>query len=226
MKIRHLKYSVIALLTSVVCIIFCITYEKVLKQEGDPNSMFHAIGVVANCVALSIIASSIFYYITDYFPKRRTQKTIALHIEESLKLLSKLGSETFTNISGKSFVSKSEFSTSCRKDLINDVINIVDDKSLFKKCISWIDYFEELHSLETLHFERVLIFESNIPVEVKICIENLKRDSSIINQFSCARNKYSEDKTKRMIVEYSEELYIHLTKLQNIFKLYKETTLF
>ena len=210
MKIRHFKYSQIALLISVVCIIFCVIYEKEIKQEGDSNCIFHAIGVVANCVALSIIASCIFYFITDYFPKRRTQKTISLHIEYTLQQLSKLGSETIANISGKSSVSKSEFSTSCRKDLINDVVIITDDKSLFKKCISWIDYFEKLHSLETLLFERVLVFESNIPVEVKICIENLKRDNSIVNKFSCARNKYSEDKTKRMIVGYSEELHSFL----------------
>lgn len=68
-----MSYSKIAIVILMLCIVYCILYESVLLKHEALNSFVYALGVVSNCVSLSIIASCIFYLVTDYFPKKQGQ---------------------------------------------------------------------------------------------------------------------------------------------------------
>ena len=98
MLFKNISYSKLALFLSILCITYCIIYESVLVKYEALNNFVYALGVVANCVALSIIASCIFYFVTDYFPKKHQQDQIHNYIISNLESLERIGKNAFLDI--------------------------------------------------------------------------------------------------------------------------------
>lgn len=107
--IGNMSYSKLALSLSILCIAYCILYESVLLKYEALNDFIYAVGVVFNCVALSIIASCIFYFVTDYFPKKHQQDQVRNYIISNLELLEEIGRNAFIDITHNSNPTKQEF---------------------------------------------------------------------------------------------------------------------
>lgn len=223
---KRFRYSRIALIIAVICVLFCISYEWIFKQYEAPSNFIYSLGVVANCVALSVIASCIFYFITEYFPKRHQQDMISQHLSALFDKLSSLGQEVMKDVAGENVFDKEPFIQNCTQNLHADLPVIIREKDYFKNDTNWFDYFETLNRIEKEHFQQALTFESNIPIEVKLSIEELKYDNSLINNIQQAKDVYAGDSQKRTLAVYAESLYEHITRLSNIDQLYNDTIRF
>lgn len=223
---KRFRYSRIALTIAVICVLFCILYEWIFKQYEAPNNFVYSLGVVTNCVALSVIASCIFYFITDFFPKRHQQAMISQHLSTLFAELSSLGQEALKDIAGESVSNKEIFIQSCTQNLHSEFPESIRKKDYFKNDSIWFDYFETVSRIEKTLLKKIITFESNIPVEVKLSIEKLKCDNSLINNVQHAKDVYAGDSQKRTLAVYAEGLYEHITTLSYLKKLYQDTTSF
>ena len=93
-----MSYSKLALLLSIFCIVYCILYENVLLKYEAFNDFVYTLGTISNCVALSIIASCVFYFVTDYFPKKHQYDQIRNYIISNLELLERIGRNAFLTL--------------------------------------------------------------------------------------------------------------------------------
>lgn len=217
-----MRYSIIALIVAIVCFIFCVLYESLFTLYEAPNHFVYSLGVVVNCVSLSIIASCIFYFITDFFPKLHQKNRINSYVQEQLSSLSELGRKAVIDILGKE--QQIDFTT-CSKDLLSEVGNFVQQDNCFEHSENWFDYFDTLKMKEDFYINRLSSFESNIPVEVKLTLVNLAGKPCVIRDTSKGREAYNCDSTKRMISSYAEEIKEHINSLGNILELYNRNSI-
>ncbi|MBE6327747.1 MAG: hypothetical protein E7077_11975 [Bacteroidales bacterium] len=219
-----MSYSKKALFISIICIIYCLLYELFFIKKEAACEFIYALGVVCNCVALSIIASCIFYFITDYFPKKHQQETANQNIISNLEVLKKIGEKAFIDITGKSSLTKLEFSKVCNDvDLLQQPKNSQDD-ILFSKVNNWFEYFDCMHKAEKCQIAKIMEFESIIPVEVKLIFIELQKENSIFTDNSLYRKIYNEDINKRSIKAHINDIYSHLSSLVEITDLYNKTS--
>lgn len=110
-------------------------------------------------------------------------------------------------------------------NLNTDIPEDIRQRKFFNDAQNWFDYFKIVASIENALFYRILEFESNIPVEVKLSIDNLRHDMSILNNVQAAKDAYTEDKTKRTFNVYENALFEHLERLADILQLYARTSI-
>lgn len=219
-----MSYSKIALIISIVCIVFCLLYESVLLKFEALNSFVYALGVVSNCVALSIIASCIFYFVTNYFPQKHQLDQIRNYIILNLEMLEGIGRNAFFDIVGNSNPTKQEFMDSCNFDLMKREGVSSQDYSLLKNSTNWFEYFEYMHRTEACIIQQLLTFESMIPVEVRLIFIELQKRNTIFTNSKEYQKYYNSDKTKRSIKTYSNDIYCHLFSLVELKKIYNQTS--
>lgn len=227
MKLWKMPYSKKALLLAVGCMLFSIVYEWIITQIAPSNRFLRAFFAVLNCISLSVVSSCVFYIMTDYLPQKHQQCKISERVEGLLLRLSRLGNDTMMLICEKKDIEKDDFLKASEIDLIKDFPQAGRQLCSFSQNIStWFDYFEQMRTLENTLFRGLLIYESNIPIEVKIKIDELMTDVSIINMNDKAKAEYFGYKDKRTLTAYADDLYCHLNSLSNIHCLYKHSLQF
>lgn len=224
MLFKNISYSKLALFLSILCITYCIIYESVLVKYEALNNFVYALGIVANCVALSIIASCIFYFVTDYFPKKHQQDQIHNYIISNLESLERIGKNAFLDIVNNSNPTKKEFTDSCNLDLMEIKGSSNQENPLIAKSTNWFEYFNYIQSIETCIIRRLMIFESIIPVEVKLIFIELQKENTIFSNNKLYMNYYKNDKNKRSIKVYANDIYSHIFYLVELKNIYNKTS--
>ena len=219
-----MSYSRIAKVISLICIVYCIFYESVLLKYEAINSFTYALGVVSNCVALSIIASCIFYFVTDYYPKKHQLDQIRNYIISNLELLEGIGKNAFTDIVGNSNPTKQDFIDCCNCDLMKREGNSSQDNILLRETTNWFEYFDNMQRIEACIIQQLLTFESMIPVEVRLKFIELQKKNTIFTDKKKYQNYYNSDKTKRSIKAYANDIYSHLASLVELKNKYNQTS--
>ena len=219
-----MSYSRIALVISICCIAYCILYESVLLKYEALNSFIYALGVVLNCVALSIIASCIFYFVTDYFPKKHQLDQIRIFIISNLEMLERLGKNAFLDIVRNSNPTKQDFMDCCDFDLMERKGVSCQENILIAKSANWFEYFDYMQRTEACIIQKLLTFESMIPVEVRLEFIELQKKNTIFSDSREHQNKYNSDKNKRSIKSYANDIYSHLSSLVELKELYNQTS--
>ena len=208
-----MSYSKIAIVISMLCIVYCILYESVLLKHEALNSFVYALGVVSNCVSLSIIASCIFYLVTDYFPKKHQLDQIRNYIISNLELLEGIGKNAFTDIVNNSNPAKQDFMNCCDFDLMKRA-----------KSTNWFEYFDYMQRTEACVIQQLMIFESMIPVEVRLIFIELQKKNTIFSDSKEYIKYYNNDKTRRSIKAYANDIYSHLFSLVELKNIYNKTS--
>lgn len=204
--------------------VYCILYESVLLKYEALNSFVYALGVVSNCVALSIIASCIFYFVTDYFPKKHQQDQIRNYIISNLEMLEGLGENAFTDIVNNSNPTKQDFMDCCDIDLMKREGISRQDNLLFAKSTNWFEYFDYMQKTEACVIQRLMTFESMIPVEVRLIFIELQKKNTIFSDSKEYKKYYNNDKTRRSIKAYANDIYSHILSLVELKKVYNTTS--
>lgn len=219
-----MSYSKIAIVISMLCIVYCILYESVLLKHEALNSFVYALGVVANCVSLSIIASCIFYLVTDYFPKKHQLDQIRNYIISNLELLEGIGKNAFTDIVNNSNPTKQDFMNCCDFDLMKREGVSSQDNLLIAKSTNWFEYFDYMQRTEACVIQQLMMFESMIPVEVRLIFIELQKKNTIFSDSKEYMKYYNNDKTRRSIKAYANDIYSHLFSLVELKNIYNKTS--
>lgn len=219
-----MSYAKLSLFIAIICIVYCILYESVLLKYEAYNDFTYALGVVFNCVALSIIASCIFYFVTDYFPKKHQQDQIRNYIISNLELLGKIGKNAFIDIVNKNNPTQQEFIDNCDLDLFTLPQTTSLENQSFQKPTNWFEYFELMYRMETCIIEQLMMFESMIPIEVKLKFIELQKRNTIFSDSKSYKQFYNSDKTKRSIKVYANDIYGHIYFLVELKRIYNKTS--
>lgn len=218
-----MSYSKLALILSILCIVYSILYESVLLEYEALNNFIYAIGVVFNCIALSIVASCIFYFVTDYFPRKHQQNQIQNYIISNLELLGKIGRNAFIDIVNNSNPTQEEFIDCCDVDLMNRESHSKQEILLLAKSQNWFEYFDNMQNIEICIIKRLMIFESMIPIEVKLKFIELQKENTIFSNKKLYIDYYNSDKCKRSIKAYASVIYNHIFSLIELKNIYNQT---
>lgn len=219
-----MSYSKLALSLSILCIAYCILYESVLLKYEALNDFIYAVGVVFNCVALSIIASCIFYFVTDYFPKKHQQDQVRNYIISNLELLEEIGRNAFIDITHNSNPTKQEFMDCSNLDLMKKEAASSQENSLFAKSTNWFEYFGYMQKAETCIIQQLMIFESMIPIEVRLIFIELQKENTIFSDSKLYMRFYNNDKSKRTVKVYANDIYNHISSLVKLKSIYNQTS--
>ena len=218
-----MSYSKIAIVISIVCIIYCILYESILLKYEAVSDFVYALGVVSNCVALSIIASCIFYFITDYLPQKHQQTQTRNYIIKNIELLEEIGKNAFIDIVNISNPTKQEFINCCDFDLMKKDGRSSQNDLLFTKIDNWFDYLDCIWKTEACIIQRLMIFESIIPIEIRLIFIELQKENTIFSDSKTYRGFYNSDNTKRSIKIYANDIYSHISSLVELKITYNKT---
>lgn len=219
-----MSYSKIALVISIIGAVFCLLYESVFLKYEAPNDFIYALGVVTNCVALSVIASCIFYFVTVYFPKKHERDQIRKHIISNLELLEGIGKNAFKDIVKRCNPNEQEFTENCNQDLMQRLGSSNQDNPLFAKASNWFEYFDRIHKTEKSIIQQLMIFESMIPIEVRLELIELQKQNTLFSDSKSFQEVYNSDITKRSIRVYSKDIYSHLLSLTELKNIYNKTS--
>ena len=220
-----MSYPRIAVFISIFCASYSILYVSVLLKYEASNSFVYALGVLFNSVALSIIASCIFYLVTDFFPKKHQLDQIRNYVISNLEILEGIGKNAFTDILKKSNPTQQEFKKLCNFDLMQREVTSCQDNSLIAKSTNWFEYFTKMHKMETDVIHKLMIFESMIPIEVRLIFIELQKENTIFSNAHEYKKKYDGDKSKRNFIAYADDIYSHLSLLVEIVDTYNKTSI-
>lgn len=219
-----MSYPRIAVFISIFCASYSILYVSVLLKYEASNSFVYALGVLFNSVALSIIASCIFYFVTDFFPKKHQLDQIRNYVISNLEILEGIGKNAFTDILKKSNPTQQEFKKLCNFDLMQREVTSCQDNSLIAKSTNWFEYFTNMHKMETDVIHKLMIFESMIPIEIRLIFIELQKENTIFSNVH-EYKKYDSDKSKRNVIAYADDIYRHLSLLVEIVDTYNKTSI-
>ena len=219
-----MSYSKIAIVISIVCIIYSILYESVLLKYEAINDFIYALGVVSNCVALSIIASCIFYLVTDYLPKKHQKAQTRNYIIKNIELLEEIGKNAFIDIVNNSNPTKQEFIDCCDFDLMKKNGHSRQNNLLFAKADNWFEYFDCMCKTEACIIQRLMIFESMIPIEIRLIFIELQKETTIFSDSETYKRIYNSDNTKRSIKIYANDIYSHISSIVELKRTYNKTS--
>lgn len=219
-----MSYSKKALLLSTLCIVYCILYESVLTKYEALNDFMHALGIVFNCVALSIIASCIFYFITDYLPQKHQYDKTREYITSNLDLLGRIGINAFIDIANNSNPTKQEFINCCDVDLMRKNKSCNQENLIFAHINNWFEYFDCMQRIETCIIQRLMIFESMLPIDVRLKFINLQKEGTIFSDSKTYIEYYNEDKKQRSIKVYADDVFEHINTLVELKRIYNLTS--
>lgn len=219
-----MSYAKLSLLISIICIVYSIIYESVLLKHEAYNDFIYALGVVSNCVALSLIASCIFYFVTDYFPKKHQQDQVRNYIVSRLELLERIGRNAFRDIVNNNNPTKQEFMDSCDLNLFAHPKTIDKENQSPQNITNWFEYFEHMYRTETFIIEQLMMFESMIPIEVKLIFIELQKKHTIFSDSNSYKQIYNSDKSRRSIKVYANDIYSHIHFLVELKTNYNKTS--
>ena len=146
-------------------------------------------------VAIAIISSAIFYFVTIYFPAKKRKKTAETIFLPWINKLSKLGNSILIDLTACSDISYKEFISICNTKEFTDyqsykLMNFIDASN---NCHNWFEYFEKVIAKEDYLVRELFIYKEYIPNETQSLLLQLGKDSGldIYNHF--AEVAYSDE---------------------------------
>lgn len=220
------------LIVGLVISIWAFIYKFFLLDIEAPFAFMFPLGDLSYGVALSVIASIIFYFITVFLPKYQSRKKIGKVIERNLYQLVSLADmimHIFSDVLEFDETKKEEWMARCTGDLMNDG----PSKSVFNpfgEPISWANYFEAILFNEDHYIERLRDYRQYLPEEVLLLIDDientdkfrsaLKQYVSMYGQIITTQDGKSLD-LYRDIKGFNKALWNHMKNLHDILPAYQ-----
>lgn len=227
-KIPHKKriqlflssYNGFALIFGVICLIYSIVYHSFLIKIEAPYQFMVSLGVVFNAISLSVIASTIFYFITVYLPKQHKRKVEEYYIRKWLQQLEDYGKWILNDIGGNVTCSIDEFQEQARS---------IDLKSTPPSYISmrertpiktWFEYFENLFQWESVYIEQIVKYGDSVPAEIIVEFEQYKQFDNLRNAVYTYKRNYGIDKKYCTVSGFSHLAWEHAHSLMSLSEMY------
>ncbi len=173
---------------------WAFVYKFWLLDIVAPFAFFVPLGDLCYGVALSIIASIIFYFVTVFIPKYQSRKKINSVIERNLYQLYKLSDLIMHDISGIlefDETKKGDWMASCEGDLKNEgpkwsIFNH------FGETITWANYFDAIIFNEDHYIARLRDYRQFLPEEVLLLIDDIENTDKFRSAFHLYVSMYGE----------------------------------
>lgn len=212
--------------------IWAFIYKFILLEIEAPYAFFVPLGDLGYGVALSVIASIIFYFITVFIPKYQSKKKINGVIERNLFQLVKLSDMIMYDITRILYFDedkKEKWMSDCVGDLMNDG----PKKSVFNpygEKISWADYFEAILFNEDHYIEILRDYRQYLPEDVLLLINDIENNDGFRSALRNYENMYGRILTSsdgkqydlyRNIEGFNNVLWNHMNNLHQILPAYQ-----
>lgn len=219
-KLFFFSYNGLVAISGLLCFAYCILYHSVFLTIETTSQFMVSLGIVFDAISLSIIASTVFYFFTVYFPRRHKRKVEEIYIRWWLQQLEAYGRRMIEDIGGDVNYSFEEFH--------NKAFNI-DLKSQPDENISlrehatintWFEYFNNLFKWEATYMEQIIKFGDSIPAEIFAEFEKYKQFDNLRNAVYNSNQYYGINKQCDTIGSFSHIVWKHAHSLMSLPELY------
>ncbi len=184
------SYSGIAMILGVVFLGWAVLYKLVFLEIDSPCQWMPALGDIFYSIALSVVASVIFYFITTYFPGKKRKSITDKLILKWLQQLNWYGEMMLGDISECGYKdvlnkSKEDWLQTCNKKLSSKPI-LGNLYALGPFYNNWFEYFQDKFNYEDIYIQRCRQYQEELPIQVLDIFENLEIHDNLRN----ALNEY------------------------------------
>lgn len=215
-----LSYSGKAAIAGFICLIFSILYQTWWIRIEAPFQFMIPLGNILNNISLAIIASTIFYFITVYLPKRHKKKVEEYYIRKWLQQLEFYGKCILNDIGGNETCSIDEFQHNARNiDLKSHPPKHISLRE-FTHIETWFDYFYNLFYWESKYMKQIEKYGDSIPAEILNEFEKYKQFDNLRTAVQHYDKYYDTYKLCKTMDGFSNIIWLHahsLTKLPEMY---------
>lgn len=210
------SYSGIALVLGVICLIWAILYKLVFLCIVAPWLWMQTLGEVFFSIALSVVASVIFYYITTFFPNMGRKAIIDRLILKWLQQLNWYGEMIIGDIVNTSYndvskISEDELLQVCNKKLSSKPV-LGGFYMLGPNYRNWFEYFQDKFKHEDEYIQKCRQYSESLPVQILDLFEELE----IHDQLRNAINGYQYQLATRQIESIMGEKVVDYNNMSNL----------
>ena len=214
------SYNGVVLIVGILCFIHSFLYHSLWINIEVPCQFMVSLGIVFDAISLSVIASTIFYFITVYLPKQHKRKVEEDYIRKWLQQLEVYGRWILEDIGGNVDCSLEEFKQKSRN---------IDLKSKPQKNISmreftpintWFEYFENLFRWESIYMEQIVKYGDSVPSEIIVEFEQYKQFDNLRSAVYTYKQHYGSDEVYNTISGFSHLAWTHAHSLMSLPKMY------
>ena len=220
------------LIVGFVISIWAFVYKFYLLEIEAPYAFMFPLGDLCYGVALSVIASILFYFITIFLPKYQSRRKISKVIERNLYQLVRLADmimHNWSDILNFDETKKEEWMARCTGNLKNDgplksVFNPLGEK------MSWAEFFDAIIFNEEHYIERLRDYRQYLPEEVLLLIDDIENTDRFRSVLQLYKSMYGHILTTqdgerldlyRDIKGFNNVLWNHMKNLHDILPAYQ-----
>lgn len=219
-KLFLFSYNGFAALAGILCFIYSFLYHSLLLNIEAPYQFMVSLGIVFDAISLSIIASTVFYFVTAYFPKQHKRKIEEEYIRRWLQQLEVYGKWILEDIGGNVDCSLEEFKqNSSNIDLKSKPQNNISMRE-FASIDTWFEYFDNLFRWESQYMEQIVKYGDSVPAEILVEFEKYKQFDNLKNAVYTYKLNYNKDKVYNTIEGFSHLAWRHAHSLMSLPELY------
>lgn len=214
------SYNGYAAIAGILCFVHSLLYRILWVKIETPFQFMVSLGIVFDAISLSIIASTVFYFITVYLPKQHKKKIEEEYIRRWLQQLEVYGRWILEDIGGSVDCSLEEFKQkSSNIDLKSKPPHNISMRE-FTHIDTWFEYFDNLFKWESLYMEQIVKYGDSVPAEILVEFEKYKQFDNLKNAVYTYEQYYGKDKVYSTIEGFSHLAWRHAHSLMSLPELY------
>lgn len=185
------SYSGCAAFVGCISLVWAILYKCVLVYIPAPCVWMAELGDLFYPIALSLIASCVFYFITIYLPFCSKRKKEEYRIRTWIQQLVYYGECLKKDICGNKDCSQIEFEAACNKDLMSPIDSEICDREQ-RRLQNWFDYFENHSYWVQVYMNQVLKYGDSIPPEILFEFEKYNQFDNFLSAVATYKQGYGK----------------------------------
>lgn len=206
------------LYSSIITLIWIVLYKLLLVKYAEFFTGAYEIGEIFYALGTSVIASAIFYYIVVYRPQKQKHSALKTLISRRVQFFEL----DYILIKGDIYGLKKipapenlpsdlkEFAEVCEGILLTDKPPIIIGNPNYSPS-DWFEYFDYYFSLEASNIRMLAYYWEEIPVEVKVLLEDLQT-----NTLHSGLKTYQTTYYSNKLSDLAGPLWNHLNILKSI----------
>ncbi|GAB0470049.1 hypothetical protein KML24002_16020 [Alistipes putredinis] len=214
------SYNGLALIVGILCFIHSILYHSLWINIEAPCQFMISLGIVFDTISLSVIASTIFYFITVYLPKQHKRKVEEYYIRKWLQQLEVYGKWILEDIGGNVNCSIEEFhEKACNIDLKSEPQSNISMRE-HTPIKTWFEYFENLFQWESVYIEQIVKYGDSVPAEIIVEFEQYRQFDNLRNAVYTYKKYYGSDKIYNTVSGFDHLAWKHAHSLMSLPEMY------
>ena len=214
------SYSGLVLIVGMLCLIHSILYHSLWIKIEAPYQFMVSLGIVFDAISLSVIASTIFYFITVYLPKHHKRKVEEYYIRKWLHQLAVYGQCILEDIGGDVNCSIDEFKErACSIDLKSEPPRNISMRE-YTPIKTWFEYFENLIQWESVYIEQITKYGDSVPAEIIVEFEQYRQFDNLRSSVYTYKRYYDSDDIYSTISGFSHLAWKHAHSLMSLPEMY------